>query len=808
MKFNRWPVVLLILVAVILGACSTLNRFQREGEISLQGLQKKVTVLRDEKGMAYIYAQNMDDALFAQGFVTAQDRLFQMELTRLFASGRLSELAGDEAKALDIRMRTIGFFRNAQRHVSLLDASTRKNLQRYVDGINRYLKESPETFPLEFKLSGITPHPWGLEDVLAIMYYISWDTSANLKTEIIAQMLIEKLGVDLAREIFPLNINPDDHKKVSQPGPSGNAKASGLKLNLDPKLLGFLEPGALQIGSNNWVMGSKSSPGGKPILANDPHLDARILPGPWYPCGLITPEMRFVGVGIPGTPGLVVGRNDHVAVGITNSYGDNQDLYVETIDPKDPNRYLEGGASLPFQVIEETLKIKDKQAPEGFRKEKAQIRLTTRGPVVSGVLPGLKTDKVMTLRWAPFETMGPTLGLDKVQAARSVEEVRTALKEVNLIGLNFVFADTRGDIGWQVSGKLPIRSQQEGTIPFVVRNSQDNWIGWIPFEQMPQASNPERGWLGTTNHRTITEGYPYYYSSHLSPSYRQRRLSTLLDTPGPKSVEDHWRFQRDTLNLMAKTITPIMIRALKTHEDTRPMAEILSQWNFHDDPDSPAPTIFQATYDRFARLVFEQKLGPDLTGLMLDNWYFWQERLQAMILQETSPWFDKTEPGQVRETIDSLFREAALTVIKEFSPALGHDPETWLWGKVHQLELVSPLRRSGVGKGLLGGGSHPMGGSGETLYRAVYGFNQPFGVTISASLRMVVDLADHDKILAVLPGGVTARLFDPHTTDQLKPFMNGDKRYWWFSDQAIKEHTHHTLVLNPLSNQAIQMDSR
>jgi penicillin G amidase len=797
MKVNRWPVVLLILVAVTLGACSSLNRFQRGGEISLQGLQEKVTILRDEKGMAYIYARNMDDALFAQGFVTAQDRLFQMELTRLFASGRLSELAGDESKALDIRMRTIGFFRNAQKHASLLDASTRKRFQQYIDGINRYLKESPETFPLEFRLSGITPQPWSLEDVLAIMYTVSWDTSANLKTEIIAQMLIEKLGVEKAREIFPLNINPDDQKKVRQVGLGGSGEAAGLNLGLDQRLLSFLEPGALQMGSNNWVVNSKSSPGGKPILANDPHLDARILPGPWYPCGLITPEMRFVGVGIPGTPVLVIGRNEHIAVGATNSYGDTQDLYIETIDPKDPNRYLEGDRSLPFLVIEEDLKIKDKQAPEGFRKEKAQVRLTSRGPVVSGVLPGFKTAKVMTLRWAPFETMGPTLGLDKVQTARSVEEVRAALKEVNWIGLNFVFADTRGDIGWQVSGKLPIRSQREGTVPFVVHDSQDNWIGWIPFEQMPQAVNPERGWLGTTNHRTITEDYPYYYSSHFSPSYRQRRLSALLDTPTLKSVEDHWRFQRDTLNLMAKTITPIMIKALMVHEDTRPMAEILSRWNFQDDPDSAAPTIFQATYGRFARLFFEPKLGPDLTGLMLDNWYFWQERLQTMLLQESSSWFGVTEPGRVRESIDTLFLQAALAVRKEFSPSLGQDPEAWLWGKVHQLELVSPIRRKGFGKGLLGGGSLPMGGSGESLYRAVYGFNQPFGVTISASLRMVVDLADNDKILAVLPGGITARLFDPHTTDQIKPFMNGDKRYWWFSDQAIKGHAHHTLNLSP-----------
>jgi penicillin amidase len=302
-----------------------------------------------------------------------------------------------------------------------------------------------------------------------------------------------------------------------------------------------------------------------------------MMPSPWYPIGIITPEMRFVGVGIPGTPSLTIGRNDHIAVGVTNSYGDTQDLYIETVDPKDPNRYLEGGVSIPFQWVEETLKIKDKKATEGYRKETIRIRMTRRGPVVSEVIPGIKINHMVTLRWAPFETMGPSLGLDKVQQARSVDEIREALKEVNWIGLNFVFADTKGNIGWQTSGKLPIRSQGEGTLPYIVRDGRDNWIGWIPFDKMPRSYNPERGWLGTCNHKTFKEDYPYYYSSHLSPSYRYRRLSQLLDAPGLKSVDNHWQFQRDTMNLMAKEITPIMVKALKVHEDTKVMADILSR---------------------------------------------------------------------------------------------------------------------------------------------------------------------------------------------------------------------------------------
>lgn len=788
---------LLILIACSLGGCSTLNRFQREGGISFSGLQEKVTVVRDEKGMAYIYAGNGDDALMAQGFVTAQDRLFQMELTRLFASGRLCELAGEEALALDIRMRTIGFYRQAKRHAQILDAPTKSKLERYIDGVNTYIREHKDTHPLEFKLSGITPQAWLVEDVLAIMYFLSWNSSANLKTEIIAQRLIEKLGPQKARDFFPLNINPDDPEKISRDNPGWGGESMGLELGGDPILTGFLETGSLSVGSNNWVVGPKASPGGKPILANDPHLDARILPGPFYPFGIIIPGMRFIGVGLPGTPTHLIGRNEYIAVGVTNSYGDNQDLYVETIDPRDPDRYLEGENSLPFQRIEETLKIRDKSSPQGLRSHKILIRATQRGPVVSGHLPGLSTSKVITLRWAPFETMGPTLGVDKIQMAQSVQEVRSALKEVNWLGLNYVMADVKGNIGWQTSGKLPIRSQGEGTIPFVVRDGKDNWTGWIPFEEMPQAFNPTRGWVGTCNHRTTTQDYPYYISSHCSPSYRYRRLGQLLDPPGQKAVDAHWQFQRDTLNLMAQKITPVMIKALKGYEDTKSLAEILDQWDFKDDPELAAPTVFQSVYRHFARLVFEGPLGPELAKVLLDNWYFWQERLQEAVLKESSPLFPQAKSGMESAPLENLFHQAAINALQELGPILGPDPAKWIWGKVHQLELVSPIRRKGFGKGLLGGGSHPMGGAGETLYRALYDFNQPFGVAISSALRMVIDLADEDKILAVLPGGVTARLFDPHTTDQIRPFMTGEKGYWWFSDKAIKEQARHILVLSP-----------
>jgi len=787
----------LVFLAAALSACSFLNSFQTEGTLVLPGLEQTVTVQRDEKGMAYIYARSMHDAIMAQGFVTAQDRLFQMELTRLVATGRICELAGEEARPLAIRMKTIGFLRNARKHAALLDEETRAFFQAYLDGVNAFITLRPKEHHLEFKLAGIKPTPWAIEDSLAVLYLMSWNFSANLDTEIITQMLVDKLGLEKAEEIFPVNINPDEDLHEVKEDRSTTQAWAAVGLERDEAILAYLRDRSLRLSSNNWCVGPGKSAGGKPMLADDPHLDARILPGPFYPNGLITPQVRAVGVTIPGIPGIAVGRTNHVAFGATNAYGDIQDLYVETLDPRDPERYLEGERSLPFETVEETLRIKDKGSPEGYREEKIKIRLTGRGPVISGVLPGLKTGKVMTLRWAPVENMDPCIGLHRLLACRTVKDLRQAAERLNIIMLNFVFADKEGNIGWFVTGKLPIRSNGDGTVPYVVTGPGDNWIGYVPFHEMPQSFNPERGWIGTCNHKTVKEDYPYYYSSHLSPSYRYERLKQLLENPERKSAQDHWEIQRDTLNLMAKRIAPLMAKALVEHEETKAMGEILSHWDYRDDPGKAAPTVFQAVYRNFALLVFQDELGESLARTMLEDWYFWEERLQRMVLKGSSPWFDNVNTQEIVESRDDLFFQAGLKTTQDMALSHGKDPEKWEWGKVHRIEFVSPIRRKGFGKGLVGGGSHPFPGSCETLYRGIYGFNEPFDVNTSAALRMVVDFADEDKILAVLPGGVSGRLFHPHARDQVDAFMSGEKVYWWFSDRAISEHRRTKLELTP-----------
>jgi len=329
LKRLLWGGLFLLIMIVALTFCLPyFNDYQSEGKLLLTGLTKPVTVKRDEKGMAFIYAENMHDAIMAQGFVTAQDRLFQMQVTRLLAQGRICELAGEKARPLDIRMRTIGLHRIAQRQAKMLDQETRDYFQSYVDGVNAFIERCPEDLPLEFKLAGIKPELWSVTDSLSILYYMGYSTSANLNTEIVTQMLVETVGPDKAADILPVNINPDDPGDLGQTFIPTLGSSSAYSLKADENLQALMRDLPLRFGSNNWVVSPRLSPGSKPILAGDPHLDARILPGVWYPLGIITPEIRAVGANIAGLPGFALGRTDYITIATTNNYGDMQDLYA------------------------------------------------------------------------------------------------------------------------------------------------------------------------------------------------------------------------------------------------------------------------------------------------------------------------------------------------------------------------------------------------------------------------------------------------------------------------------------------------
>ncbi len=803
---KRWIFIFILAVSLVTGFnlfTSTLNDIQVSGDLNVDGLQEPVRVFRDEKGMAYIYAQNEDDLFFAQGFITAQDRLFMMELARLVSTGRLTEVMGDKgstgikAKQSDIRMRTIGFHRNGKKHAAILGDKDKNRFQKYVDGVNAYIETCSDELPVELALLGLKPTKWKITDSLAIVYYMGWASAANLRTEIITQLLVEKLGEDKAGELLPLIYNPDDPSGEPLDLRIEGRPSSGIAMQSLLDLFPYTEGNRLRLGSNNWVTDGKLSAGGRPVLANDPHIAATMLPGPLYPIALITPEIRAVGVNGPGFPGMIAGRTEHLAIGVTNGYADTQDLYVETLFSENPDQYLQDNRSFPLEIIKETLKIKDGSAEGGFREEEIDIRLTERGPIITGLFDDLESNKVISLRWSPFETMGESLGFIDLMLAKDVHEARDVLSRLNAIMLNFVLADSSGNIAWQTTSKIPIRARSNGTIPHPVKSGAEDWPDWIPWEEMPHSINPDKGWLGTTNHAVVTRDYPYYYSSHFAPSWRYSRIKELLSQPGVKSVDDHWQFQRDTKNLMAVRIAPFLADLLKESPKTAGIADILSTWDYHDDSEQVAPSVFQVLMGELFLETYGDELGEHLSGVMIQNKYFWQQRLLMAMEQGEANWFDDQRTSEKKESIKDIVIRAGESTVNKLTEQYGSNPRNWTWGSIHQIHFVSILRRSGIGSGLIGGGSYPMPGSSETLHRSKFKVQDSFDTTVFAALRMVIDLGDPDKITAVLPGGVSERLLSPHRTDQIKAFMDGDKLYWWFSDEAISEHAQSELRLQP-----------
>ncbi|MBW1789608.1 MAG: penicillin acylase family protein, partial [Deltaproteobacteria bacterium] len=533
MKKVLLGLVILLVFAVTAGGIwlMRVNRFQVEGEMNLSILDAPVEVIRDENGIPSIFAQNTPDLLRAQGFITAQHRLFRMEMFKYLLNGRFAEIMGEGFLDSDILFRTIWLKRNAEQHFSKLSPESRAFFTHYVEGVNAYIENYKEEHPFELSAIGLEPTPWTELDALNIMYFASFTQSRNFRTEIIAQNLIDVLGLERAQEIMPVNIGADRAIRpridavlaiTSKGDQDEGATIESVKM---PAWVGLDEDALpvdsnfenfLNIGSNNWAVAPGKSASGSAMVSNDPHVDARMLPGMWHPVGLFSPEIRAIGGSIPGVPGLWMGRTAHVAFGITNAYGDVQDLYIETVDPEDGNRYLEGETSHAFQVRQETIKIKDKNAPDGYRDHMIEIRSTRRGPVITGLLPGVVSPHVMTLRWAQAEKVGSEIGLNKLLTVHTVAEFDAAVQLIDVIMLNWVFADRSGGIGRRASGLVPKRASGDGTAPYTVTSEADNWIGYIPKDEMPGMIDPERGWVGTANHDTRPDGYDYYYSSYFS----------------------------------------------------------------------------------------------------------------------------------------------------------------------------------------------------------------------------------------------------------------------------------------------------
>lgn len=817
--FRSWPravrlttyvAALAVLVATALAAAAlvTVRRSfpQTSGTIEVAGLADRVRVVRDQYGVPQIYASSSEDLFYAQGYVEAQDRFWQMDAWRHITAGRLSELVGKDALETDEFTRTMGWRRVAEQELDLLDKDTVGNLQAFSRGVTAYIRtHGPSQLSLEYTLlaaQGLDydPEPWTPVDSLAWLKAIAWDLHGNSDDELARALLAPSLTDARIAELYP-PYPYADHAPITTLAPTPAAPATALSAALSatkavfdsfPSLLGR----GAGVGSNAWAVSGALTTTGAPILANDPHLLSS-LPGIWYQIGLHCTEVGdacpydVAGFTFPGMPGVVIGHNDQIAWGFTNLQADVADLYLEQVTGA---TYLYDGEQLPLAAREETIKVL------GGKPVRITVRETRHGPLMSDVAedwskagagarvpagsPGRGDGYAVALRWTgllPDTTMDALFELDR---ARDWEEFRAAARDFAAPSQNMVYADRAGHIGYQAPGLIPTRpAGDSGDAPVPGWTSAHEWTGWVPFDALPSVLDPASGYVVTANQAVTPPGAAYYLGDQWDYGYRSQRIADLLDAKtkdgGKVSVADMNEIQNDTWNGLGPVLVPYLLQLRMTGFDAIGQ-RLLQGWDFTQPKDSAAAAYFNAVYRNLLRLTFDDEL-PE--GLRPDGDSRWFAVLGELLTQPDSAWWDDKDTVGVVETRDDILREAMREGRDEVIREQDRDPALWRWGFVHTLELRNETLGSGgsaIANRLLNRGGFEVAGGTSVVDATAWDPAEGFSVTWAPSMRMVVSLADFDDSTWVNLTGASGHAFSEHYTDQTRVYAAGRTLPWRF----------------------------
>jgi penicillin G amidase len=780
---------------------------QLDGTLALSGLQRDVTVERDNWGVPHIRAASLEDLAQVQGYVMAQDRLWQMDLLRRVARGQLSEILGSKPGprilALDKEFRTAGFARAAERDAGLLDAQSRAVLEAYAHGVNQFIEQHRNNLPLEFSLLQYQPQPWKPSDTLAISGYMYRTLASTWERELHRAQVTERVGNERAKDLF----SPDssmDHFVVGDPAvPNDGSQHSSADTDEDddddmmpdsvlharndvppdlpsalwPSIQNFLEVSNAEIrqglGSNNWVVNGAHTATGKPLLANDTHLELTI-PSIWYEVHLTAPGWNVKGFTLPGAPLVVIGHNDRIAWGFTNNGADVQDLYVETFNPAALDEYRVKGVWTKAEVIKETILIK------GQADEPLDIVVTRHGPVVHR-----ESNKGYAARWTATEPGGLANTYNWLGKAQNWQEFRTIMKRVWGPGQNAVYADVDGNIGYIMAARVPIRKKGHGEVPEPGDTDDYEWTGYIPFDQLPQALNPESGLIVTANARVVGPNYKPYLTDRWEEPYRTTRIYDLLHDKHDLRPEDMLKVQTDTYSYPHAFLADQLSAASRTAKakDTRAQKLIdgLKDWNGIADANSPEVSFLQATRRAAIDLLLEPYLGSD-TLL-----YQWRSTtfLQKTLTDRPPKWLPPAY-----KSYDELLMAAADRAVSKLTEQTKSDRvEDWSWKKLNSLQMFHPLGREGVFKTFLSITDKPQSGTQYSV-RAATRDHGP-------AMRFVANPANWDDSILLIPSGESGQPGSSHYTDQFSYWYEGKPIFAAFSDAAEAKTRKHTLTLKP-----------
>lgn len=736
--------IVVLILALLLGAAALYLRTslpRTRGTLSLAGLGASVEIVRDRNAVPHIRAASQEDAYFALGVVHVQDRLWQMEFQRRVGAGRLAEVLGEEALPADRFVRTLGFYRAAEASLEALSPRARGLLDAYTAGINATLEARRGPLPPEFLLLRFRPEPWQAADVLVWTKMMAWDLAGNWDTELLRARLSGRLDAAQVEQLWP-PYPGDAPTTVADATPSDAVTAALLR---DLPLDALWEAAVLKPtpgnGSNAWaVAGARSATGGA-LLANDPHLGMQ-APALWYLVRISAPGLDLTGATLPGVPAVTLGRNARISWGLTAAQFDTQDLFIERLDPSDPDAYLTPDGAEPFVTREETIRVR------GEDDERLVVRETRHGPVISDLVDGARevADRqqqpaVLTLAWPTLDDDDLSLqGYFALNTAGDWDEFRAAAHEVGSAPLNLIYADVDGNIGYQAAGRVPIRGRGRGLAPAPGWNGLFDWQGFIPAEELPQVFNPEGGVIVSANHKVVGDDYPHWLGSEWTAPYRAERIETLLDGLSLHGVESFARIQADQTSRMAAEFLPLLLSVEPDTSQARAAQALLLGWDGTMRREDAEPLIFAAWYREFSRLIYQDELGD-----LFDDYYAARPLFVRSVLSEHPAWCDDVRSSPI-EGCDELAVRALRGALGGLNERYGADMTGWRWGDAHAASAAhrvmtnSPLRA-------LFDLRIAAGGDGFTVDAAPFPFSEVpggFDADHGPGYRAIYDLTEPD----------------------------------------------------------------
>ncbi len=811
-------IVLAIMAVVIL--VSTVQRPypDTDGTVTLPGLQEEVTVIRDEYGIPNIYANNTDDMFFAQGYITAQDRFWQMEWWRHQSQGRMSEIVGESTLEVDKFLRNTGFNRNAARHTAYYkneEPEVWAMLEAYSAGVNAWLADNEDNIAVSQSLLNLTGKewevaPWQPYDTVSWAVAMAWDLrgSGGIFAEQKMMLLEQAIGEEAALELVPYYpyedrpvIAPTDQQvNSSSQRPSPDTAVANIDWSqISSNLIGEQPPAWFGLGegeflgSNSWVVSGEHTNTGLPLLANDPHLGIQ-MPAIWYEIGLHAPGWDVTGFSLPSFPGVVIGHNENIAWGFTNVGGDVQDLYIEKINPDNRLQYEYMGEWRDIEVIEEVIKV------NGGEDVILEVRQTQHGPIINEPREGV--EDVLAFRWTAADISHVFKAVIGLNTAENYADFREAASYFDIPPQNMIYADKEGNIAYQTPGLYPIRKNGDGLTPVPGWTDEYEWEGFIPFEAMPALFNPESGIIVTANNAVVDDEYSYHISLYWANGDRAQRITDLiaetLAENGQITAEDYARIQFDSYSMLAETYVPLLTSLSSDDEQIQAAIEYLDEWDYQERRPSVATALFEMFYWHLSPAILNDDLGT------AEEDFFWYSRPQHVFLYELAEqpdaaWWDNGETTAV-ETRDDILLQALGESVAWLAENVGGDMDNWTWGAIHTSTFESlPLGQSGVGpiEALVNRGPYPTDGGSGIVNATSWSTDEPAIVSWIPSMRMIVDMSNLDASQTVIPTGQSGHPGNPHYDDQIELWLNGEYHPMLWSDTAVQSAAADTLVLQP-----------